>query len=150
MKDCNSYTKKIHRRIWALWGILLFMLVYMVVVGELGGGDSRFMTPLADLVSRVIFFGGMICVIWRLIYNKKLLKDRQLLQQQRLLEQDERNQYLHSASGGIVMDILLFVLLFVTCTAAMFSMEAFYAVFTVLVVAVGLKVGVYFIYRKVS
>ena len=40
-------------------------------------------------------------------------------------ELDERNQYLHDKSGGIVADILLAILLFVTLTASMFDMAAF-------------------------
>lgn len=35
-------------RVRLLWALLAAMLVYMVVVAELGGGDSRIMTPLAD------------------------------------------------------------------------------------------------------
>ena len=49
-----TYTDKIRWRIRALWALLACMLVYMVLVGVLGGGDSRVMTPLARLVSRVI------------------------------------------------------------------------------------------------
>ena len=43
MKICKhwTYTKKIRWRIRALWALLAGMLVYMFVIGELGGGDSR-------------------------------------------------------------------------------------------------------------
>ena len=33
------------------------MLAYMVLVAEMGGGDSRRMTDLASAVSRLLFFG---------------------------------------------------------------------------------------------
>lgn len=71
--------------------------------------------------------------------NKQLLRSRQLLQQQMKTELDERNQYLHDKSGGIVADILLAILLFVTLTASMFDMAAFYTAFSVLAAAILLK-----------
>lgn len=127
MKTCKrlTYTRKIQWRIRALWLLLTGMLVYMVLIAELGGGDSRMMTPLADKFSRIVFFGGLGYVIGRICKNKQLLRSRQLLQQQMKAELDERNQYLHDKSGGIVADILLAILLFVTLTASMFDMAAF-------------------------
>ena len=109
MKTCKhlTYTRKIQWRIRALWLLLTGMLVYMVLIAELGGGDSRMMTPLADKFSRIVFFGGLGYVIGRICKNKQLLRSRQLLQQQMKTELDERNQYLHDKSGGIVADILL-------------------------------------------
>ena len=65
---------------------------------------------------------GLGYVIGRICKNKQLLRSRQLLQQQMKTELDERNQYLHDKSGGIVADILLAILLFVTLTASMLSL----------------------------
>ena len=41
MKTCKhlTYTRKIQWRIRALWLLLTGMLVYMVLIAELGGGD---------------------------------------------------------------------------------------------------------------
>ena len=144
------YTDKIKWRIRMLWIILVCMLVYMVVVGELGGGDSRMMTQLAENISRIIFFGGIVYVIYRIFYNKKLLRNRELLQEQKVHETDERNQYLHDKSGGMVVDVLLLVLLAVTCTAAMFDMAAFHMALGMLIVTIILKMGVYWICRRIS
>ena len=71
----------------------------MIVIGETGGGDSRSMTPLAAGFSRAAFFGGMLYIIYRLIRNKKLLKDQKLLKEKFLAEKDERRRYLHDKSG---------------------------------------------------
>ena len=97
----SNYTQKIQWRIRVLWIILIFMLIYMVIVGEIGG-DSRIMTNQAHTVSSGIFFGGIIYIIARIIHNKKLIKNRLLLKEQLQMEQDERNQYLHDKSGGII------------------------------------------------
>ena len=128
MKTCKhlTYTRKIQWRIRALWLLLTGMLVYMVLIAELGGGDSRMMTPLADKFSRIVFFGGLGYVIGRICKNK----------------------HLHDKSGGIVADILLAILLFVTLTASMFDMAAFYTAFSVLAAAILLKAAAYWFYSR--
>ena len=142
-----TYSDKIRWRIRALWLLLFFMLVYMVVIGEMHLGDSRIMTTLADDVSRIIFFGGMIWVIYKIIRSKKLLKNQYLLKREMKNELDERNRYLHDKSGGIVWDIMFVSLLFVTLTTSLTNMPAFYTSFTLLCVAVILKLVTYFVYK---
>ena len=143
-----SYTDKIKWRTRILWCVLVLMLVYMVVISELGGGDSRIMTDLANKVSRIIFFGGMAYVIYRIVHNQNLLKDRSLLKEQMLREYDERNQYLHDKSGGIVLDALLICILFITLTASLFNMAAFYTAYVILMLAVIIKAVTYFILSR--
>lgn len=143
-----NYSEKIRWRIRISQVILILMIVYMIVVAELGGGDSRIVTNLANMVGDIIFFGGIIYVISRIIHNRKLLKNRLLLKEQHLTEQDERNQYLHDKSGGIVMDILMLILLFVTVTTSLFNMAAFYTALTLLAAAVLLKAGAYLFYSR--
>lgn len=145
-----SFTQKIQWRIRTLWFLIIAMLIYMVAVAEMGGGDSRVMTPLADTVSRIMFFGGLGYTMYRLCRNKKLLKDRMRLKEQMQKEQDERNQYLHDKSGGIVVDILLIALLIVTCTASMFEMKAFYMAYAILLFTVALKGIAYLIYSRMQ
>ena len=140
-----SFSDKIRWRNRALGCLLVLMLIYMVIIGEMGLGDSRVMTTLADNVSRIIFFGGMIWVIYKIIRNRKLLKDRQLLKEQMQDEFDERNRYLHDKSGGIVWDVLFVCLLFVTLTTSLVNMPAFYTSLAILTICVILKLVVYFL-----
>ena len=142
------FEQRIKWRIRGQWAILFLMLAYMIVIGEMGGGDSRMMLPLAEQVSRIIFFGGMGYIIYRLIRNYKLLKDKQLLKEKIVLEQDERRKYLHDKSGGIIWDIQLIFLLFLTLTASLYNMHAFYALYIVLVASVLLKIGFYLLYYR--
>lgn len=142
----SNYTDKIKWRIRISWMILVAMLIYMFIVAETGGGDSRIMTDLANTVSGIIFFGGMIYVIVRIVHNKKLLKNRLLMKEQMKLEQDERNQYLHDKSGGTVLDILLVFLLFVTVTTALYNMTAFHISISILAFTIFLKMGTYVFY----
>lgn len=144
----KAFSKKIHTRIRLLWLVLLLMIVYMIVVGELGWGDSRKMTDLAVLVSKIIIFGGMIYVIYRLRYNKKLLSNQHLLASQSVKEADEREQFLHDKSGGLVINILLICLLFITGTAALINMIAFNISLLILIITLLLKIGSYTIYSK--
>ena len=142
-----SFSDQVKWRVRSLWGLLILMLAYMVVIGEMGLGDSRMMTTLADDVSRTIFFGGMVWVIYKITQNQKLLKDPWMLKQKMREERDERNCYLHDKSGGIVWDIMFVCLLFVTLTTSLINMPAFYASFALLCVAVLLKLAAYFFYR---
>ena len=142
----SNYTDKIKWRIRISWMILVAMLIYMFIVAETGGGDSRIMTDLANTVSGIIFFGGMIYVIVRIVHNKKLLKNRLLMKEQMKLEQDERNQYLHDKSGGTVLDILLVFLLFVTVTTALYNMTAFHISISIIDFTIFLKMGTYVFY----
>ena len=140
-----NYTKKIHLRIKMAYVLLVLMLIYMVIMGELGG-DSRIMTNLANFISDCIFFGGIIYIIARIAHNKKLLKNRILLKEQLQTEQDERNQYIHDKSGGLAVDLLLIMELFVTMTTALLNMPAFYTSLVILLVTLFLKAGLYFFY----
>ena len=150
MKNSNnhSFSRTIKLRIRILWFVFILMLAYMVIISELGGGDSRIMTPLAESVSRIIFFGGLIFVCYRIYFNKKLLENRLLLKEKFLVEQDERNQYLHDKSGGVVVDVLMILLLFSTVTTALFDMVAFYVSLSVLITTVLLKGGSYLYYNR--
>lgn len=139
----RSYADKIRRRIRGLWFLFAAMLVYMVVVGELELGDSRMMTPLAETVSRIIFFGGMIWVLVKIRNYHKLLGNLWALKEKMLLEQDERNRFLHEKSGGIVWDILFFVQLFLTLTASLMDMTAFAFAMCMLAVMIVLKLSAY-------
>jgi len=152
MKICKSlsYSEKIRWRNRLLYLLLLVMLVYMIVIGELHLGDSRIMSGMAETVSRIIFFGGMIWVVRKIICNKRLLKEPVLLREQMTVERDERNQYLHDKSGGLVWDILFVCLLFVTLTASLTNMAAFYTSFVLLCMAILLKLTAYLIYKKLA
>lgn len=143
-----SFSEKIKWRNRALGVLLVLMLAYMVLVGELGLGDSRVMSTLAGNVSRLIFFGGMIWIVYKIILNNKLLKNKQMLKDKLKNEQDERRLYLHDKSGGMVWDILFVCLLFITLTTSLINMPAFYTALVILILAIALKAGTYLMYKK--
>lgn len=146
--NIQTYSNKIKIRIRILQALFILMLIYMVVIGELGLGDSRIMTSTAQKVSKLIFFGSLIFIFIQIFYYRKLLKSRTQLLQQQILEMDERAQFLHDKSGGMVVDILLVFLLVTTCTAALSNMTAFYLSYLFLIIVVFLKITCYFYYRK--
>ena len=144
----KSFKDKIKLRILALRLTIFFMILYMFIIGELGFGDSRKMTDFADTISKIILFGGMIYVFFRISYNKKLLKDKLLRLDEEIKETDERKKFLHDKSGGVVLDILLLILLFITCTTAFINMTAFYISFAILMITIILKATSYYVYMK--
>ena len=141
----RTYTQKIQLRIKMSYFLLVLMLIYMVVMGELGG-DSRVMTGLANTISDFMFLGGIIYTTTRIVHNKKLLKNKLLLKEQLQSEQDERNQYLHDKSGGIALDLLLIFQLFITVTTALLNMPTFCTALTLPLITLFLKAGLYLFY----
>lgn len=134
-----SYSKRIKVRNMILTAVLVMMMIYMVVIGELHLGDSRMMTRLAEISSRVIFFGGMIYVVYRIRRNRKLLNNRLLLREEMYKEKDEMNQRMHEKTGGVVWDSVFICQLFITLTSSFVNMPAFYSAFTTLFILIVLK-----------
>ena len=146
---CNPrYANIIRRRIRILWLILATLLVIMVVAGETGGRDTRFMSRFTADGGHILYWWGMIWVIVRIVYNKKLLKDRLRLKEKQLHEWDERRRYLHRMSGGYVMDIFLVLNWIAAIIASCYDNEAFYAAYGLLTAAALLKAGAYWAYSK--
>lgn len=139
MTSNMSYTKVIKWRIRLLWLALIAMLVFMVVIGELGLRSSRVMSDFTARTSNVFYWWGMIWIIFRIVMNKKLLKDRLRLKEQQLRERDEWRQHLHRMSGGWVMHTMLVIAYIAAVTTSCYDSKAFYAAFGLLVVAALLK-----------
>jgi len=134
-----SYTKRIRWRIRLMWLALAAMLVFMVVAGEVGLRDSRVITGFAYGCSNLMFWGGLFFLIARIIANRRLLRDRLRLKERQLNEQDERNRFLHQASGGIAMDATLLLAYVGAVIASCISPDAFYAAFGLLICAACIK-----------
>ncbi|HIR47883.1 MAG TPA: hypothetical protein IAB89_09565 [Candidatus Caccousia avicola] len=146
--EAPAYTKTIRLRIWGCWTAIVLMTAYMIVLVELGGGDSRMMTRTADFVTDLLYFGGIIFLGVRIHANKKLLKNRLLLREQQEAERDERTHFLHDKSGGFPMDALLLVTAIVVFGTGLFNMAAFYTSFGLLCAAIVLKAGSYLYYDR--
>ena len=144
------YRDQIRWKVRLLWLLIIGMLAYMVIIAELGGGDSRIQTRLASSFGSVSFFGSLGVAIWRLVHNRRLLKDKLLLKQSAAQRRDERERFLHDKSGGVVVDVLLVCLLFMAMTAAMFSMPAFYTAYAALLLTAALKALVWLVYSRMG
>lgn len=144
----TSYTKKIQWRIRLLWLALAAMLVFMVVIGELGLHSSKVITGFAYTAGNFLYWLGLFYIIGRIIINRKLLKDRLRLKEQQRHERDERNQYLHRMSGGWVMDVMLVLCYIAAVAGSCWSNETFYVAFGLLVCAALLKLAAEIAYGK--
>ena len=145
-----SRQDQVRWKVRLLWLLMIGMLVYMVVVAETGGGDSRIQTRLASTFGSLAFFGSLGVVIWRLVHNRRLLKDKLLMKQEAAQSRDEREQYLHDKSGGLVVDVLLVCLLFMAMTAAMYNMPAFYMAYAALLLTAALKALAWLVYSRIG
>ena len=106
------------------------------------------MSDFARGVANFIFFCGLGVMVWRLAHNCKLLGDRRRLKEQLLKEREERDRSLHTRSGGLAMDVTLLALLFITMTAGMYNMAAFYTAFAGLAAASAAKAGSYLYFSR--
>lgn len=150
MNRCRhkSYSEQVKLRVRILWIIFAGMLAYMVIVGMIGLGDSRKMTRLATAVSRIIFFGGMGVVIAKIVRSNKMLANQRLLWEEEKSKKEERDRFLHDKSGGLVVDVLILAMLFVTCTVALWNMPAFYVSLGLLLFTALLKAVSYAVYNR--
>jgi len=148
MTSKQPYTHIIKWRIRLLWLAVVGMLIFMVLIGELGLRSSRVVTGFAYDCGNFLYWCGLFYLIGRIILNHKLLKDRLRLKEQKLRELDERNQYLHRMSGGWVMDAMLALCYIAAVVTSCWSNETFYVAFGLLVAAALLKLIAEIAYGK--
>ena len=86
MKSCKlPFSQVVKRRISLLWAVLALLLAFMVLVGEKGLIDSRSTTGLSQLSYKALYFGGVIYTIYKIHYNRSLLKNKEKLRQEKIL-----------------------------------------------------------------
>ena len=141
------FAKVVKRRIYLLWAVLVLLLVFMALVGEKGLIDSRYTTELSRFAYKTLYFGGVIYIIYKIRYNRSLLKDKEKLRREKILALDERTQWVHEKSGGLVMDIFLLCLAAAVCVLSFVDIRAFNTAVSILFFALFLKIAAYFHYR---
>ena len=145
MKSCKlPFSQIVKRRIYLLWAVLALLLAFMVLVGEKGLIDSRYTTGLSQLSYKALYFGGVIYTIYKIHYNRSLLKNKEKLRQEKILALDERTQWVHEKSGGPIMDIFLLCLAAAACALSFVDISAFNTAVSILFFAVLLKIAAYF------
>ena len=70
MTSKKPYTKIIQRRIRLLWLALAAMLIFMVVIGELGLRNSQVITGFAYDCGNFLYWCGLFYIIGRIIIYK--------------------------------------------------------------------------------
>ena len=86
MKSCKlPFSQVVKRRISLLWAVLALLLAFMVLVGEKGLIDSRSTTGLSQLSYKALYFGGVIYTIYKIHYNRSLIKNKEKLRQEKIL-----------------------------------------------------------------
>ena len=84
MKSCKlPFSQVVKRRTYLLWAVLALLLAFMVLVGEKGLIDSRYTTGLSQLSYKALYFGGVIYTIYKIHYNRSLLKNKEKLRQEK-------------------------------------------------------------------
>lgn len=149
MKSYNlPFSQIVKRRIYFLWAVLVFLMIFMVLVGEKGLIDSRYTTDLSKFSYKLLYFGGVIYTIYKIRYNRSLLKSKEKLQREKIMELDERTQWVREKSGGLIMDIFLLCLAAAVCVLSFFDIRAFNTAVSILLFALLLKIAAYCYYKN--
>ncbi|MFR8088133.1 MAG: hypothetical protein ACLU6B_06485 [Lachnospirales bacterium] len=145
----SKYEKQIRLRIGCIIVFLAVMIFFMVLSGELGWGDSRYMTSLMRTYSSLAFFGCLIYLIVCLTRYRKLLHNRALMEESKIYEQDEREQMIHDKSGGILADWGIPCIMIANWFAAMLAApQVFYTLTIILIALAGGKWGLRQYYKR--
>lgn len=143
----QSFTQTIKNRIHILWVVLIALLILMITIGEVGVIDSRYTTQMSEIAYKFIYFGSLIYVIYKINYNKKLLKNSQKLNEEKIRELDERTQWVYEKSGGIIVDIIMLGLTLFTWSLAFIDIFAFNTSVIILFFVVIVKIVSYTYYN---
>ena len=90
------FSQVVKRRISLLWAVLALLLAFMVLVGEKGLIDSRYTTGLSQLSYKALYFGGVIYTIYKIHYNRSLIKKQGKAASGKNSALDERTQWIHT------------------------------------------------------
>lgn len=144
----EAFADRLKHRVYIYGGLLIILLLYTMICIVIGLGDSRKMNNLSNAVSDIIIFGGAIYLIAKIRYYKKAISNiakANIIYQR---ESSEKFQYLYDKSGGLAIRILILILLFITCTFALYNVTAFYVSFIILLLTILLKFLCYRFYSK--
>lgn len=140
--------REIKKKIVIYSALLVLIIVYIFVIGITGLAKYREPSELASMTILAIIFCGILFVVIKLAYNRRLLKNTFKISMKLRTEICKRDRVLYEKSGGIVFEILFYFLMFVTGTAALIDEAAFRVSFLVLIVSTVLKVVTYIIYSS--
>lgn len=140
--------RKIKKRIAIYSALLVLIFVYIFTIGIMGLANNREPSRLASTTILAIIFCGVLFVVIKLVYNRRLLKNTFKISMKLRTELCKRDRLLYEKSGGVVFEILFYFLLFVTGTAALINEAAFRVSFLILIVSTVLKVVTYIIYSS--
>ena len=141
-----KYADRIRAKIAALSAAGAALLLYAAAVGQMGNGSGGICC--GDWFCRAALCCGLLIILYKILYQKKLLKDVLLKKLDGPGETERRRQRLYDKSGGIQADLFAYMLLILTCTAAVSDRGAFYMAAVILTLNLLLRLCIYICYDK--
>lgn len=142
----NRYAGRIRAKIALLRTSGAVLLLYATTVGQMGNGSGGI--RCGKWFCRAALICGMLLILHKLLYQKKLLKDVLLNGQEVPGEREIRRQRLYDKSGGLQADLFAYMLLIFTCTAAVTDQGAFNMAAVTLTLNVLIRLCIYICYDK--
>ncbi|RHP34559.1 hypothetical protein [Lachnotalea sp. AF33-28] len=141
-----KYADRIRAKIAALSAAGAALLLYAAAVGQMGNGSGGI--RCGDWFCRAALCCGLLFILYKILHQKKLLKDVLLKQLDGPGEKERRRQRLYDKSGGIQADLFAYMLLIFTCTAAVSDRGAFQMAAVILTLNLLLRLCIYICYDK--
>lgn len=141
-----KYADRIRAKIAALSAAGAALLLYAAAVGQMGNGSGGICC--GDWFCRAALGCGLLSILYKILYQKKLLKDVLLKKLDGPGEKERRRLRLYDKSGGVQADLSAYMLLILTCTAAVSDRGAFYMAAVILTLNLLLRLCLYICYDK--
>ena len=131
--------------------LIAMLLISIILIGELGYRgillDSRSMTMNAQLVSRLIVFGGIIILMIMHHRTAHLLQNKAERSEKRRRESDERQVFLNDKSNTLTLELLFGVGIIALLILSYVDTMAFSTVYSTMIAGLLLK-GITYLYYK--
>ena len=147
----EHYEEKLKRRLIFCRVLIVTLLALMILIGVLSDRgvllDSRTMSRTAQMVPRLIIFGGIVLLLILHRRTAFLLSDRIARDRQRIAEEDERRQYIQQRSNSLTLEALFAIGTLAVLILSYVDMTAFTTAYLALLCGLLLK-GITWLYCK--
>ncbi|MDO4739302.1 MAG: hypothetical protein Q4A66_01405 [Eubacteriales bacterium] len=147
MKKQEAYIRSLRRQNALLWVLLALTLVFMVVVGETALTDSRTRDNVMKGMTSVFFLWQGV-IVWRIVRNRRLLKNPGMLLWQQIRDGDERRKEILGRAGGRFALVFCALLSVAALTALFYDKVIFYTLYITLLCAVAIFGALLLYYRR--
>lgn len=143
----RDHAKSLKRQNVVLGIVLVLSVALIIFLGETGWLDSRDWTRAAEGTQKLLFVwqGWMI---WRIVRNRRLLREPGEMKQYMVEKNDERRAAICGQAGRRFVTIFMAAMSIASAIATMYNMTVFYTLYFTMLAALALWGTLYLWYSK--